>query len=88
MLTKERIKELTIEFGGNENNTGDSGVQIALFSEQIKIITEHLKANPKDFHTRRGLQILVGKRSSLLKYLFKTNLTRYEEVISKLNLRK
>jgi small subunit ribosomal protein S15 len=88
MVSKERIVELATEFGGNAKNTGDTAVQIALMSEQIKLLTEHLKINPKDFHSRRGLQILVGKRSALLNYLKRVNLTRYEEVKTKLAIRK
>jgi small subunit ribosomal protein S15 len=88
MVSKERIIELAEEFGGVKKNTGDTAVQIALMSEQIKLLTVHLQKNPKDFHSRRGLQILVGKRSSLLKYLKQTNLTRYEEVKTKLGIRK
>lgn len=88
MITQERKKEIAIELGGNENNTGLTEVQIGIFSERIKYLTEHLKSHKKDHHTRRGLFILIGKRRRLLDYLKSTDINRYRELIAKLGIRK
>ncbi|MCB5251119.1 MAG: 30S ribosomal protein S15 [Candidatus Cloacimonadales bacterium] len=69
-------------------DTGSPEVQIALLTERIKQITEHLKVHKKDFHTRRGLLTLIGKRRKLLDYLIKTDINRYREIIKKLGLRR
>ena len=87
-LTKERKKELTVQFGDDEKNTGDTDVQIALLTERINQLTEHLKTHKKDHHTRYGLLKLVGQRRSLLDYLIKTDIERYRTLIKKLNIRK
>ena len=87
-LTKERKKELTTEFGTNEADTGNTDVQIALLTERINQLTEHLKINKKDHHTRYGLLKLVGQRRSLLDYLIKSDIKRYRSLIKKLNIRK
>ncbi|MBE6149827.1 MAG: 30S ribosomal protein S15 [Firmicutes bacterium] len=87
-LTKERKAELVKQFGKNENDTGSIEVQIAILTEDINNLTEHLKEHKHDHHSRRGLLKMVGKRRSLLNYLFKTDVTRYREVIKALNLRK
>ncbi|MFP4013283.1 MAG: 30S ribosomal protein S15 [Chitinispirillaceae bacterium] len=87
-LTKERKQEITKTFGKSEKDTGNSDVQVALLTERIKQLTDHVKINPKDNHTRRGLLKLVGERRSLLKYLSKNDVERYRELIKKLNLRK
>jgi small subunit ribosomal protein S15 len=87
-LTKERKKELTIEYGTSEADTGNTDVQIALLTERINHLTEHLKVNKKDHHTRYGLLKMVGQRRSLLDYLIKTDVARYRELIKKLNIRK
>lgn len=87
-LTKERKQEITKTFGKNEKDTGNSDVQVALLTERIKQLTDHVKINPKDNHTRRGLLKLVGERRSLLNYLSKNDIERYRELIKKLNLRK
>ena len=87
-LTKERKLELVKKFGKNENDTGSIEVQIAILTDEINNLTEHLKEHKHDHHSRRGLLKMVGKRRSLLNYLFKTDVTRYREVIKKLNLRK
>ncbi len=87
-VTKE-IKTATIkEFGGSEQNTGQTEVQIALFSKRINDLTGHLKTHPKDKHSRHGLLKLVGKRKSLLSYLKKTDIERYRKVLADLDLRK
>lgn len=87
-LTKERKQELISQFGKNEKDTGNSDVQIAILTERINQLTEHLKANTHDNHTRYGLLKLVGQRRSLLDYLMKTDIARYRELIKKLNIRK
>ncbi|AMP20405.1 30S ribosomal protein S15 [endosymbiont 'TC1' of Trimyema compressum] len=85
MKTKEEIVK---EFRINEKDTGSPEVQIALLTERILHLTEHLKVHKKDFHTRRGLLKLVGQRRGFLKYLQKKDFERYRNIITKLNLRK
>ena len=80
--------EIVKEFGKNENDTGSVEVQIALLTERINHLTEHLKSNKQDDHSRRGLLQLVGRRRALLDYLKNTNLEGYRELIAKLNIRK
>ena len=87
-IEQDKIKEITKEFGGNDKNTGTSETQIAIFTERIKNITDHLKSNKKDHSGRRGLVALVSKRRKLLDYLKKNNLDSYKEIIKKLNIRK
>jgi len=87
-LTLERKKELFTTYGKSEKNTGESEVQIAIFSERIIHLTEHLKKNRKDFSTQLALLKLVGKRRRLLNYLKKNDIERYREIIKSLNLRK
>ena len=72
----------------HETDTGSPEVQIAILTERIKNLTEHLKSNKKDFHSRRGLQMMVGKRRNLLNYLQKKDIERYRAVVEKLGLRK
>ncbi|MCD4707449.1 MAG: 30S ribosomal protein S15 [Candidatus Sabulitectum sp.] len=88
MVTSERKKELAIQFGGSEANTGRTEVQIAIHTERIKQLTEHSKANPKDNNFRRGLLMLVGKRRRLLNYLISRDIDRYRSVIKELDLRR
>ena len=87
-VTKEKIEELTKEFGKNENNSGATETQIAIFTERIRNITSHLKQNKKDHSGRRGLVILVAKRKKLLNYFRKINMNRYKSIIEQLNIRK
>jgi small subunit ribosomal protein S15 len=87
-LTKERKKELTVQFGTEEKNTGSTDVQVALLTDRINQLTEHLKIHSKDHHTRYGLLKMVGQRRSLLDYLIKTDVERYRILIKKLNIRK
>ena len=87
-ITKERVEELVKEYGGNSNNTGSPEAQVAIITEKIRNITEHLKKNKKDNSGRRGLIILVSQRRRLLSYLKKNNLTKYKSIIEKLNIRK
>ena len=87
-MTKERKTEIINTFKRDENDTGSSEVQIALLTERIKELTEHLKVHPKDNHSRRGLLKMVGKRRNLLNYLVKKDINRYREIAQKLSLRK
>ena len=87
-LTKEKKASFFTDFGGKSTNTGSIEGQIALLTERINSISQHLQANKKDFSTHRGLMQLVGKRKRLLTYLSKTNLTGYRQLIEKLGLRK
>ena len=87
-VTKEKVEELTKEFGKKENDTGSTETQIAVITERIKNITSHLKNNKKDHSGRRGLVILVSKRSKLLNYLRRTNVNSYKSILEKLNIRK
>ena len=85
--TKEK-KEIFKKHGGAETNTGSSEGQIALFSYRITHLTEHLKKNRKDYGTQRSLQLLVGKRRSLLSYLKTKNIERYRAIVKELGLRR
>ena len=87
-MTKERKTEIIKNFGRDEKDTGSSEVQIALLTERINELTEHLKVHKKDNHSRRGLLQMVGKRRNLLNYLSKNDLPKYREVVEKLNFRK
>ena len=87
-VTKEKVEELTKEFGKKENNTGSTETQIAVLTERIKNITSHLKNNKKDHSGRRGLVILVSKRRKLLNYLRRTDVNSYKNILEKLNIRK
>ena len=84
-MTKERKQEVINSFKRDENDTGSSEVQIALLTERINELTEHLKVHKKDNHSRRGLLMMVGKRRNLLNYLAKKDLNKYREVVEKLN---
>ncbi|MDR3012789.1 MAG: 30S ribosomal protein S15 [Chitinispirillales bacterium] len=87
-LTKERKSELAKTYGKSESDTGNTDVQVALLTDRINYLTEHVKINPKDHHTRYGLLKLVGQRRSLLNYLNRTDINRYRELIKKLGIRK
>ena len=87
-VTKEKVEELTKEFGKKENDTGSTETQIAVLTERIKNITSHLKNNKKDHSSRRGLVILVSKRRKLLNYLRRINVNSYRSLLEKLNIRK
>lgn len=76
------------DYKTGENDTGSPEVQVALISERITTLTEHLKVHAKDFHSRRGLLMLVGRRRRLLDYLKKKNATRYQTLIGRLGLRR
>ena len=84
---KARKSELIQQFGGNDSNTGSTPVQIALLSERINQLTQHLKGHKKDFHSRRGLLLMVSQRARLLKYLNKTDVEQYRTLTEKLGIR-
>lgn len=88
MISKEKKTELIKAYGRTEGDTGSPEVQIAILTERINELTAHLKENPKDHHSRKGLLMMVGKRRSLLQYLMKNDLDGYRELIKKLGLRK
>ena len=87
-MTKERKQEIINTYKREENDTGSPEVQIALLTERINELTEHLKVHKKDNHSRRGLLKRVGKRRNLLNYLAKKDVERYREIAQKLSLRK
>lgn len=87
-MTAERKQEIIKTYQREANDTGSSEVQIALLSERISELTEHLKVHKKDNHSRRGLYKMIGKRRSLLNYLAKTDVERYRAIVEKLSLRK
>ncbi|HBP13127.1 MAG TPA: 30S ribosomal protein S15 [Firmicutes bacterium] len=87
-LTKEVKSAIVKEYQRDAKDTGSVEVQVAILTEEIKVLTEHLKEHIHDFHSKRGLLQKVGKRRSLLDYLRKTDVVRYRELISKLGLRK
>ncbi|WP_066364939.1 30S ribosomal protein S15 [Neobacillus fumarioli] len=87
-LSQERKNEIINEFKTHENDTGSAEVQIAVLTEQINILNDHLRIHKKDHHSRRGLLKMVGKRRNLLTYLRNKDVQRYRELINKLGLRR
>ena len=87
-ITPERKQQLIVEYAQVEGDTGSPEVQVAILSERIRNLTEHLKDHKKDFHSRRGLLIMVGQRRRMLDYLKAKDVKRYESVIARLGLRK
>lgn len=87
-LTKEAKESIVKKYAKSKNDTGSVEVQVAILTEEINTLTEHLKEHKKDFHSRRGLLKKVGRRRSLLNYLAKKDITRYREIIKALGLRK
>lgn len=87
-ITPERKQQLIVEFATVEGDTGSPEVQVAILSERIRNLTEHLKEHKKDFHSRRGLLIMVGQRRRMLDYLKAKEVSRYEALIGRLGLRK
>lgn len=87
-LSKDKKKNLISEYARTKGDTGSVEVQVAILTERINSLTEHMKEHIHDFHTNRGLLKLVGKRKNLLEYLKKENVERYRELIKKLNIRK
>lgn len=88
MISKERKSQIIEKYKRDENDTGSPEVQIAILTERINELTEHLKVHKKDNHSRRGLLKMVGKRRNLLKYLEKKDVNRYRNIIQELGLRK
>lgn len=88
MISKEKKQAIIQEYAIHEGDTGSPEVQIAILTDRINALTEHLKANPHDHHSRRGLQQMVGKRRKFLNYLIKNDIARYRSVIERLGLRK
>lgn len=86
-ITKERTAEIIAEYGKDAKDSGSADVQVALLTERIKHLTEHVKTHPKDHHTRRGLLKLVGKRRRLLTYIKDRDILAYRELIKKLGIR-
>ena len=88
MITKEEKQTLIEQYKTHEGDTGSPEVQIAILTHRISTLTEHLKVNKKDHHSRRGLLKMVGHRRNLLNYLQKKDINRYREIIAKLGIRK
>jgi len=87
-LTTEKKQEIVKKFARNDKDTGSAEVQIAILTEEIVTLTEHLKEHKHDYHSRRGLLKKVGQRRNMLNYLAKKDVTRYRDLIQKLGLRK
>ena len=87
MITKDQKAELVKQYGKSETDTGSAEVQVAILTARIKELTEHMKSHKKDFHTRRGLLMLVGKRRRLLSYIKGNDINEYRELIAKLGIR-
>ena len=88
MIAKEKKQAIIAEYGRTPNDTGAPEVQVAILTARIQELTEHLKANPKDHHSRRGLLKMVGQRRGLLDYLKKIDIERYRSLIERLGIRK
>jgi len=88
MLTTEKKKEIITTYGKTPEDTGSPEVQIALLTYRINELTEHLKNNKKDFHSKRGMLMMVGQRRGLLDYLKRKDIERYRSIVSRLGLRK
>lgn len=88
MITKEKTVELTAKFGGADKNTGLPEVQIAIMTERISNLTGHFADNKHDYHSKRGLMKLIGRRRRLLKYVNGKDVARYQKLIKELGLRK
>ena len=87
-ITAERKQALISEYAAKSGDTGSTEVQVAILSERIRNLTQHLETHKKDFHSRRGLLVMVGQRRSLLDYLKRTDTGRYEQLIGRLGLRR
>ena len=88
MIAKEKKQAIIAEYGRTPNDTGSPEVQIAVLTARIQELTEHLKANPKDHHSRRGMLKMIGQRRGLLSYLKNIDIERYRALIERLGLRK
>lgn len=87
-LTQEKKQELVSKYGRSDSDTGSVEVQVAMLTERVNQLTEHLRTHKKDHHSRRGLLMLVGQRRRLLRYLERSDLERYRQVVSDLGLRR
>ncbi len=87
-ITAERKQSLIKEYAQKQGDTGSPEVQVAVLSERIKNLTEHLQSHEKDYHSRRGLLVMVGQRRRLLDFLKRKSETRYQEVVQRLGLRR
>jgi small subunit ribosomal protein S15 len=87
-ITAERKQSLMKEYARKEGDTGSPEVQVAVLSERIKNLTDHLQSHEKDFHSRRGLLVMVGQRRRLLDYLKRADDQRYQELVQRLGLRR
>jgi len=87
-ITAERKQALITEYANKAGDTGSPEVQVAVLSERIKNLTDHLQSHEKDFHSRRGLLVMVGQRRRLLDYLKRKNAGRYQELVKRLGLRR
>lgn len=87
-LTQERKQQIIRDFQLHENDTGSPEIQIAMLTERITYLTEHLNAHPKDHHSRRGLLKMVGQRRALLNYLMDNDFERYKAIVTRLGLRR
>ena len=88
MIAKEKKQAIIAEYGRTPNDTGSPEVQVAILTARIQELTEHLKANPKDHHSRRGLLKMVGQRRGLLDYQKKIDIERYRSLIERIGIRK
>ena len=88
MMTKDEKQAIISQYAMHEGDTGSPEVQIAVLTSRINTLTEHLKQNKKDFHSRRGLQKMIGHRRNLLNYLQNNEIERYRAIVSKLGLRR
>nr|WP_031545598.1 30S ribosomal protein S15 [Agathobacter ruminis] len=88
MISKEKKQAIIAEYARTEGDTGSPEVQVAILSARIAELTDHLKANPKDHHSRRGMLKLIGQRKGLLSYLKEVDIERYRSLIERLGLRK
>ncbi len=88
MITKEEKTAIIKEYAVHEGDTGSPEVQIAILTHRINVLTEHLKVNKKDHHSRRGMLKMVGHRRNLLNYLQKIDIERYRAIVARLGLRK
>ncbi len=87
-ITQEEKAELVKEYGAKEGDTGSPDVQVAILTHRIKSLTEHLKIHKKDFHSRRGLLLMVGQRRRLLDYIKAKDVARYQDLIKRLGVRR
>lgn len=88
MISKEQKQEIVAKYGKTPTDTGSPRVQVALLTSRIQYLTEHLKNNQKDFHSRRGLYKMVGQRTGLLEYIKKNDIEEYRSLIKELGIRK